>query len=245
MKNLSILLGLTIAAGAMARQSWGQEPPQYFIVFRTTQPKTLEFDDRGKAQAHAQALTTIGVTPQLEDHAGHLDVTYSQPRWTLLTVASDELVHQWEGWLKKSGFQTLHGDGAEHGDHGHDHGHGTPGYQHNEHTAGDGHAHHHDAGEIVAFRAPQWTTSHKDGNVAATQDLVVICKALGCQVREETHGGHADISFRCPDWRHVECGSHAEAESLTAWLKKLGFEVRHEDEESHPAGPNGRLQPIR
>ena len=244
MKHLSILLGLIFSIGTMTQESWGQEsPPQYFIAFRTTQPKTIEFDDRDKGQTHAQALRTLGVKPQLEDHAGHLDVTYSQPRWTLLRVTSDELVHQWEGWLKKSGFQTLHGDGDEHGDH--DHGHGTSGHQHEEHTAGDGHAHHHDAGEIVAFRAQQWTTSHDDGNVAATQDLVVICKALGCQVREETHGGHADVSFRCPDWRHVECGSHAEAESLTAWLKKLGFEVRHEDEESHPARPNGRLQPIR
>ncbi len=99
-----------------------EDEEAFVVAYRLAKPKTMEFDDPAKAKAHAAALKKLGCKSTSESHDGHIDVTYEQPRWTAVTLGSEELVHKWQDWLNDAGFETLHSEDPEH-EAGHDHGH--------------------------------------------------------------------------------------------------------------------------
>ena len=183
------------------------EDEKFVIAFRMVKPTTMEFEDAAKGKAHIDALKKIGCKAKPENHDGHMDVTYQQPGWTELTVASDELVHQWQGWLTKAGFETLHADGAEEG---HDHGHA------------------HEGVEILQFQTKDWIVKHFE-NESEAKEFVAIGKGLGCEIKQDIHDGHADVQLRCRETKHLDCRSHEEAESRAKWMTELGFAAKHED----------------
>ena len=80
---------------------------------------------------------------------------------------------------------------------------------------------------MIAFQTKDWVKKHfeKEGVGA---EFVVVCKALGCEYKEDNHDGHADIQFRCPKPRHIECPNHEAAEARAEWLTKLGFMAKHD-----------------
>ena len=104
------------------------------IAYRLSETKEMHFDDARKAEQHLAAVKKLGCEARLDSHGGHTDVIYRSTRWQSMEVATDELAHQWEDWMKKAGFETLHGHAADHGaghdDHaGHDHaGHSHAGH---------------------------------------------------------------------------------------------------------------------
>lgn len=205
--SMSRLLALAVTMVLLPSLASAAEDEQFMIAFRMVKPTTMEFEDAAKGKAHIDALKKIGCKAKPENHDGHMDVTYQQPKWTELTVASDELVHQWQGWLTKAGFETLHADGAEEG---HDHGHA------------------HEGAEILQFHAKDWIVKHFENELEA-KEFVAIGKGLGCEIKQDIHDGHADVQLRCPKIKHLECRSHEEAESRAKWLNELGFEAKHED----------------
>lgn len=186
---------------------------KFVIAFRMVKPKTMEFKDTKKGKTFIAALMKIGCTVKPEDHAGHIDVTYQQAKWSVLTVGSDALVHQWQNWLVKAGFETLHADGANNG---HDHVHTTD------------HRHDHEHVEILKFQAQEWIVKHFE-NESDAAEFLAIGKGLGCEIRQDSHDGHTDIQVRSPEIKHIQCRSHEEAEARVQWLQSLGFNARHED----------------
>jgi len=222
--RLTIACTLACALGSLASLQAANIPEgdQSVVAYRLGRWKTLHFNDAQKARRHYDALQRLGCEAKTHDHAGHIDVTYRQPTWTPLSLASDEVAHQWERWLIGAGFETLHGHAADAG-HNHDHGHGS--HDHGSHSHGA------QAHEGVAYRMGDWRTIRvPDADVG---EFVAIAKALGCEVRQESREGVSDVSIRCVGWNHAEFASHADAVNWERWLKTTGFEARHEHGDDH------------
>ena len=200
-----------------------------FVAFCLPQWKEMHFDDAGKAQEHMAAVQKLGCEAKMDNHGGHTDVVYRSPQWKSMEVADDKLAHQWENWLKKSGFETLHGHAADHT------GHDEAGHEGHDHAAHDlatddhdhaGHSHAPGKSEEVAYRVTQWKSLHLD-NPAQVAELTAMLQGLGCELKTTEHAGHSDLNFRCPQWKHIEVGSHEVATTWQNWLQKTGFEVKH------------------
>ena len=223
MLNITKTVVCCLVVAAIANTSEAAES----IAYRLSDTKEMHFDDARKAQLHLEAVKKLGCEARLDSHGGHTDVVYRSTRWQSMEVATDKLAHQWEDWLKKSGFETIHGHSADHGtghnvSDGHDHsGHDHAGHSHAGHNHGPGEA------EEVAYQLPQWKTIHVEDQ-RQLPELVALMKGLGCDVRSENHGDHADLSVRCKTWKHIEFESHKAAASWEAWLKNNGFVTRHE-----------------
>jgi hypothetical protein len=194
------------------------------IAYRLSNWHEMHFEDPVKAQQHLAAVEKLGCEVRQNAHDGHIDVGYRAARWQALEVASDELAHQWEDWLKGSGFETLHGHAADHA--GHDH----PVGEHAGHDhVGHSHAgHDHAAGvvEEVTYRMPDWQTSQA-ASAQQMPQLVALLKGLGCEVRNGDQTGAEAIQFRCLQWKHIELPSHQIASGWEDWLRRSGFEVHH------------------
>lgn len=197
------------------------------IAYRLSESKQLHFDDASKAEQHLAAVKKLGCEASMNSRRGHTDVAYRSATWQVMEVANDKLAHQWEDWLKKAGFETIHGHSAGHStEHSADDGHDHSGHDHAKHSHA-GHNHAPGEAEQIAYQLPQWKTIHvKDQQ--QVPELVALMKGLGCEVRSEMHGEHADLSIRCAAWKHIQFSSHQAAATWEEWLKSYGFATRHE-----------------
>lgn len=231
-----IALGLGIGSTRLlAQRTTVGNPPS--VAYRLKETKTIHFDDARKAKLHLGAVKKLGCEAKMDDHGGHMDVMYRVTSWKALTLADEKTAHQWEDWMKKSGFETLHAHGEDHDHAGHDHAghnHGAAddshaGHQHGlegGHFHGDGHDHGHASEEILTYSLPEWKTTHSRDQKEA-DELVAILKGLGCEVRADQHDGHGDVVFRCARPMHLELASHKVAAGWEDWLKKTGFRTQH------------------
>ena len=202
------------------------------VAYRLKDTNTIHFDDAGKAQLHLDAVRKLGCEAKMNDHGGHMDVMYRLTTWKSLTLADEKTAHQWEDWMKKSGFETLHAHGEDQDHAGHDHGaveDSHAGHQHglaDGHFHGDGHDHGHASAEILTYSLPEWkTTQSRDQQEA--DELTAIMKGLGCDVRVQPHGDHDDVVFSCPRPMHLELASHKVAAGWESWLQRTGFRTQH------------------
>jgi hypothetical protein len=81
--------------------------------------------------------------------------------------------------------------------------------------------------ELVAYRLVEWRTAHFDDETAAKRHFETL-KRLGCEAKMDPHGGHIDVSWRCPKWHEITLPTHSAAHRWEDWLKASGFETRHE-----------------
>lgn len=81
--------------------------------------------------------------------------------------------------------------------------------------------------EVVSFRAVAWNAAHFDDAKSAQLHHDTL-RQIGCEAKQHKHGGHYDVSYRCPKWRSIALKSHAEAHQWERWLKSAGFETAHE-----------------
>lgn len=80
--------------------------------------------------------------------------------------------------------------------------------------------------EAVQFRLKSWKTlEFEDASKAKAHADAV--KKIGCEVTQENHGGHIDVTYRCPEWKQVAVRNHGEAHKWEKWLKDSGFETKH------------------
>ena len=90
-----------------------------------------------------------------------------------------------------------------------------------------GHTHDHDhSAETLAFFLSKWHTLHFEDAGKAMQHAEMVQK-LGCEVRQEGHSGHIDVTYRCTEWKSIKVASHDLAEQWLGWLKGSGFDVSH------------------
>ena len=78
----------------------------------------------------------------------------------------------------------------------------------------------------IAFRLGKWKSMHFDDAELAKHHLATV-KQLGCDAREEKHGGHTDVTYRCAAWRPLVVGSEELAHQWESWLQNSGFETLH------------------
>ena len=78
----------------------------------------------------------------------------------------------------------------------------------------------------VGFRMASWRTIHGDGTKATT-DLVTTLQKIGCEVKQDNHGNHTDISFRCPSWKTVSVQNDDQSNQWHQWLVNNEFETVH------------------
>lgn len=84
-----------------------------------------------------------------------------------------------------------------------------------------------DSLERVEFRLMDWKALHFD-QASQAKAYYETFKGIGCECKQENHGDHIDVAFRCPKWRSLSLKSHSEAHKWEAFLKKAGFETKHE-----------------
>ncbi|MCO6042728.1 hypothetical protein NG895_02300 [Aeoliella sp. ICT_H6.2] len=213
MNRFLIIAGLAAVLVPGVSDAADEQKEHFVIALRLPEWTSMHFDDPATAQQHAAAVKKLGAEVRVEQHNGHTDVSYRTSGWKALRVETDELAHTWEDWLKRAGFETLHGHNPDHAEHAH-------------HTDHD-HEHANEHAEVVLVRTPDWVSQHVQDRDTAS-DLVVIAEALRCEVQQGEHADHVDVRFRCPEWTAVEFPSHEAATSWMKWLKSSGFEVRHE-----------------
>tara|TARA_R100000750_G_scaffold62383_2_gene55993 strand:+ start:335 stop:1066 length:732 start_codon:yes stop_codon:yes gene_type:complete len=191
------------------------------VAYRLPDWHEQHFEVAEKAELHFQAVKKLKCEARKVADDDHLDVEYRVAKWQYIEVATDELAHQWSGWLKASGFEVLHGHGDDHED-GHNHGAEGDGHKHDH--AGHDHA----EGEVeeVTYRLTTWKTVHLE-NKSDYQEFIALMKGFGCELQMTQHEGHGDVKVRCPTWRHIEFPSHKVAEAWEGWLTKNNFEVEH------------------
>ena len=80
--------------------------------------------------------------------------------------------------------------------------------------------------EVVAYRLEKWTSAHFDDAKRAEKHVATL-KKLGCEVKTGKHGGHTDVTYRCPKWLEIAFDTHDKAHAWEKWLKANGFETRH------------------
>ncbi len=171
------------------------------LAFTLPEWKSMHFDDAAKATQHLETVKKLGCEVKQDNHAGHIDVSYRCAKWKTLAVKDHAMADQWAGWLKASGFDVSHS-------------HTDPAFA--------------EGPEAIEFRMVKWKQLHGNGSQQEAQMLDQL-KKIGAEVVVENHGNHSDIRFRAPTWRDIHVADHAAAEQWTAWLKKTGFEARHED----------------
>ncbi|MCA9051205.1 MAG: hypothetical protein KDA89_20855 [Planctomycetaceae bacterium] len=202
-----------------------QAAEQITVAYRAGASVTQHFDDQVKASRHAEAVRKLGCEVSVTEHSGHTDVSYRSTPWRSLSFSGEQLAHQWEDWLKRAGFETLHAhpDGSDHA--GHNHGPaGTPlpaGHFH-----GDGHDHGDEAAEVLSYRMADWSTHHSRDRGEASE-LTSILLAMGCEVRAQPHEDHDDVLYRCPQQMHIDLPTHQTVLRWESWMQRMVFRTQH------------------
>lgn len=179
--------------------------------FRLTKPKSAHFDDANTAQSHFETLHRLGCEVKQNIHEGHSDVSYYAPTWRRLSFKTDGEAHQWAHWLTENGFETVFAQPAQ-----------------------SGHL------ETVAYQLPEWKSGHFDQASQAEMQTDTL-RMLGCEVKEGSHAGHHDVSYRCSQTRVIGVESHDEAEKWETWLQANGFETQHVHQTAREkTAPSGR-----
>lgn len=78
------------------------------VKYQLAEWKHRHTKDNDEADKLVKAFKTLKVEMEVSDHGNHKDVKYRCPKWKQLTVKDHDTAHQWEAWLKKLGFKTIH-----------------------------------------------------------------------------------------------------------------------------------------
>jgi hypothetical protein len=167
------------------------------VSFRLTKQKSVHFDAAAKAKRHYDTLRKLGCDVKQAAHGDHFDVVYSAPSWKKLKFKSFREADQWTHWLARSGFELVHIK-----------------------PPASGHL------EIVAYRLSRARSQHHESSAKAKEQADTL-RMLGCEVKQEKHAGHFDVSYRCDEWQTVGFESDEVAHQWQKWLKSTGFETTH------------------
>ncbi len=207
--------GLGIAQRTPAQtQASSQSGSKVYVAFRMENWQAKHIHDAAAAKKHADTLKMLGCEVKTNDHNGHTDVQCRTVFWKSLALDSRDQADQWVKWLKQSGFDTIFGQRVANQPASSQPASGqTP--------AGQPHR------EIVKYRLVDWHSQHIHDATELNQ-LLALYRGLGCTVEVSKHGNHSDVRARCPEWMEIELPSHDAAHKWQDFLKKGGFETRHE-----------------
>ena len=76
----------------------------------------------------------------------------------------------------------------------------------------------------LGFRVTQWKTIHTSSQEEAQKELDTL-KRIGCQAVSESHGGHIDVRYICPDWKSIKLSSNQLVSQWATWCQAKGMET--------------------
>jgi hypothetical protein len=82
------------------------------------------------------------------------------------------------------------------------------------------------ADEIVRYQLKDWKAKHIHDSKKAETIAKTLTK-LGCELKKESHDGHIDLKYRCPEWKELKLDSHEDAHKWEKWLKEYDFTTEH------------------
>ncbi len=209
-KKLNRVTAFLAATLYLAVAAHGSDAADTFVVtFRLQKAKNAHFDDAKSAQALATTVKKLGGQAKQGSHGGHFDVSYVCPTWKAVSLETHDEAHQWAHWLKANAFETVFVEPPNSG-----------------HLA------------TVAFRLPRGKSAHFDAAAKAKAEFETL-KMLGCEVKQGSHAGHYDVSYRCTKWRTIGLEGEKDAHKWEKWLKSKGFETRHEHNKLRSASTAG------
>lgn len=205
--KLSLCVATIGATVLWASSANAVEPEKKVLGFRMKDYSTVHMNDPAAAAKHIETLKALKCEVSSQQHDGHTDVKCRTVVWKLLALDSEEKVTAWTTWLKGAGFETLYSRPVS----------ATPAS-----PAAEG-----EHLEIIQYRAPSWLTLHIHEPRQASEALAIY-QALGCKTEKSNHAGHTDLRVSCPDWREFSMPDHQAAGGWENYLKKAGFETKHE-----------------
>lgn len=93
--------------GLVAQPSTAEEVKEV-VKYHLADWKNIHTKNNEEAEKLVKTFKTLKVETKVSDHGNHKDVKYRCPKWKQLTVKDHDTAHQWETWLKKLGFKTIH-----------------------------------------------------------------------------------------------------------------------------------------
>lgn len=169
------------------------------VAYRAKEWKSLHVENVANTERTIEILKKLGCETKLNQHGDHTDITFRSVEWKEITLETHENADRWEQWFAKNGFETVHG---------HDHAAGTDAI-------------------VVGFHQVEWQSQHFDDERRAAE-FAAICKGLGCEIGQNAHAGHFDVSYRCVSPRNLVCIDDEDAHTMQAWLEKKGFKTEHD-----------------
>lgn len=177
-----------------------------YLAFRMENWKAKHLHDPAQVKSYTDTLKTLGCEVKSNSHDGHTDVLCRTIFWKSLALDSRDQADQWTAWLQQTGFETIRGAEASS----------------DKPVNADG-----TVKEIVQYRMDDWRAQHIHDATELNQ-LLALYRGLGCEVEVSSHNGHSDVKSRCPQWMQIELPTHDAAHQWMDFLKKGGFETKHE-----------------
>lgn len=103
-----ILVALIVGFAGLSAATAVNAQEKFSVDYRRTTWKTLHFKDAKKAQLHYDTVKYLGCEAKKDAHGDHIDVTYRCTTWRTISLKTHDAAHEWERWLKASGFETKH-----------------------------------------------------------------------------------------------------------------------------------------
>lgn len=80
-----------------------------------------------------------------------------------------------------------------------------------------------DSPKRIGFRLPEWKSLHVHDADQLAQ-LTATFEKLGCEVQQNAHNGHTDLSFRCANWQSLTLENYDQVQQWKSWLDQHSFE---------------------
>lgn len=100
--------GMTLATVAAPPEAQFPAAAKELIRYRLVDWRVVHTSKVQEAKKLAVTLTKLKCEVKQADHGNHVDIRYRCKEWKELQLPTHAAAHQWETWLKKYGFETVH-----------------------------------------------------------------------------------------------------------------------------------------
>lgn len=101
--------GMTLATvAAPVETELSAAAAKELVRYRLVDWRVVHTGKVAEAKKLAATLTKLKCEVKEANHGNHIDVRYRCKEWKELQLPTHAAAHQWETWLKKYGFETVH-----------------------------------------------------------------------------------------------------------------------------------------
>lgn len=100
--------GMTLATVAAPLEAQLSAASKEVVRYRLVDWRVVHTGKVEEAKKLAGTLTKLKCEVKQANHGNHIDIRYRCKDWKQLQLPTHASAHQWETWLKKYGFETVH-----------------------------------------------------------------------------------------------------------------------------------------